>query len=312
MTGDIKLSHNKILVLGCYGQVGTSFRKLFGQTKNVFYADLTPKEPGTLACDLSKTDSITNLINKVKPTIIINCAAYTAVDLAEKEKIIAEKINGEAVATLAKEAEKIGAILIHYSTDYVFNGSGNSPWDEQSPTDPINAYGYSKLLGERAALKNCSKAYVYRTQWVYDNDGKNFLNTMLRLAAEREELSVVCDQIGAPTSSDVIARFTLKSLTKIISKKMTPGIYNLVCRGEVSWHGFAEKIFEMAHEFGFNLKIKSVKKITSADYPTPAKRPLNSRLSLKKLEEALGDPLPLWDHELVRIMDARTAREKLN
>lgn len=303
---------NKILVIGCYGQVGSSFRHIFGQTGGVFYADMNPKESHVLGCDLSKDVDITSVIQKVKPTVIINCAAYTAVDLAEKEESLATKINADAVQVIAKEAEKLGAVLIHYSTDYVFDGSGETPWNEDSKTNPVNAYGRSKLAGELAASKYCSKAYVFRTQWVYDNDGKNFLNTMMRLADDKEELSVVSDQIGAPTSADVIARYTLKALTKITGGKMLPGIYNLVCRGEVSWHGFAEAIFKLARERGIDLKVRSVKKIKTADYPTPAKRPFNSRLSLKKLEDSLGEHLPAWDLELTRLMDERVARSTLH
>jgi dTDP-4-dehydrorhamnose reductase len=303
---------NKILVIGCYGQVGSSFRSLFRKTGQVFYADMAAKAPGVLTCDLTSDQSIKETIKKVKPTVIINCAAYTAVDLAEKEEALATVINGNAVGVIAKEAQALGAVLIHYSTDYVFDGTGETPWKEDSKTSPVNAYGRSKLAGELAATKNCSKAYVFRTQWVYDNEGKNFLNTMMRLGADKPELSVVGDQIGAPTSSDVIARYTLKSLSKITAGQMEPGIYNLVCRGEVSWYGFAEKIFQLARESGVDLSVKSVKKITSADYPTPAKRPLNSRLSLRKLEEALGEALPAWDQELARILDGRASMEKLN
>jgi dTDP-4-dehydrorhamnose reductase len=306
------MASNKILVIGSSGQVGSSFRKLFGETGSVFYADISSKDPKVLACDLANSSSIKKLLDDVRPTVIINCAAYTAVDLAEKEKDLAIKINSEAVQTIAKEAEKLKAILIHYSTDYVFNGSGTEAWHEDSPTEPVNAYGQSKLLGEHAAQEHCSKAYVFRTQWVYDNDGKNFLNTMLRLGSEKEELSVVGDQIGAPTSSDVIARYTLKALTKITAGQMSPGIYNLVCRGEVSWHGFAEAIFKLAKEFGIPLKVRSVKKIKSADYPTPAKRPFNSRLSLTKIETIMGEGLPSWDYELARIMGLRATRSELN
>lgn len=303
---------NSILVIGCHGQVGSSFRSLFRKTGQVFYADMVAKAPGVLTCDLTSDQSIKETINNVKPSVIINCAAYTAVDLAEKEETLATAINAKAVETIAKEAEKLGAVLIHYSTDYVFDGSGEKSWTEDSKTSPINAYGRSKLAGELAATKNCSKAYVFRTQWVYDNEGKNFLNTMLRLAADRDELAVVGDQIGAPTSSDVIARYTLKSLTKITAGKMPAGIYNLVCRGEVSWHGFAEEIFKLAREHDVSLKVKSVKKITSADYPTPAKRPFNSRLSLKKLETVLEESLPSWDMELARLMDERVRLIRLN
>jgi dTDP-4-dehydrorhamnose reductase len=273
---------------------------------------MVARVPGVLTCDLTSDQSIKETINKVKPTVIINCAAYTAVDLAEKEEALATVINGHAVGVIAKEAQALGAVLIHYSTDYVFDGSGEKPWTEDSKTSPINAYGRSKLAGELAATKNCSKAHVFRTQWVYDNEGKNFLNTMMRLGAEKESLSVVGDQIGAPTSSDVIARYTLKALAKITTGKMEPGIYNLACRGEGSWCGFAEEIFKLAREHDISLKVKSVKKINSADYPTPAKRPFNSRLSLKKLETALEESLPSWDMELARLMDERASMLKLN
>ena len=306
------LTANKILVLGCYGQVGASFRRLLGETGNVVFADCEPKESKVLACDFTSHDSIKAVVKKVEPTIIINCAAYTAVDLAEKEKELAVKINSEAVQVLAEEAESRKAFLIHYSTDYVFNGKGTEAWSENSRPEPINAYGYSKLLGEQAAFKNCSKAYVFRIQWVYDNAGKNFLNTMLRLGVDQTEISVVGDQIGAPTSADVVARFTLKSLTKIIAGKMPPGSYNLTCKGEVSWHDFAEKIFDLARENGIKLKIKEVKKITSADFTTPAKRPPNSRLNVTKLETILGESLPAWDHELARIIESRVTRSELN
>lgn len=303
---------NKILIIGCYGQVGSSFRRLFRQTGNVAYADMTPRAPGVLACDLSNPKSITDTLQAVKPSVIINCAAYTAVDQAEKEEELATKINAHAVEVMAREAQKLNAVLVHYSTDYVFDGTGQEPWTEESKTNPVNAYGRSKLAGELAALKHCSKAYVFRTQWVYDNEGKNFLNTMLRLAAEREELSVVGDQIGAPTSSDVIARYTLKALGIITTGKMAPGIYNLVCRGEASWHQFADAIFKLAREHQQPLTIKTLKQITSDQYPTPAARPKNSRLNLKKLESALTEPLPSWDYELARVMEERSWRAGLN
>jgi len=302
------MAHNKILVIGSTGQVGRSFKKLFGETRSVFFADLSPKDTQDLSCDLTNDDSIKDLVGKVKPTVIINCAAYTAVDQAEKEESLATLINGHAVETLAKEAAKCGAILIHYSTDYVFDGTGEEPWTEDSMTNPVNAYGRSKLAGELAVIKLCSKGYVFRTQWVYNHDGKNFLNTMLRLGSEKEELSVVGDQVGAPTSSDVIARYTLKALTKITSGSMPKGIYNLVCRGEISWHGFAVEIFKIAQLNGFDLKVKRVNKILSQDYPTLARRPKNSRLNVQKLEAILGEKIPAWNDALLDVIEERSNR----
>jgi dTDP-4-dehydrorhamnose reductase len=304
------MATNKILVIGCYGQVGSSFRRLFGATSNVFYGDREPREPQVLACDLADERSIKKVIDDVQPTVIINCAAYTAVDLAEKEETLASQINGHAVEVIAKASEKIGAILIHYSTDYVFDGSGDRPWQEDSKVNPVNAYGRSKLDGEVGVIKFCSRGYVFRTQWVYDNDGKNFLNTMLRLGAEKEELAVVGDQIGAPTSSDMIARYTLKSLTKISTGVMPAGIYHLVCSGEISWHGFAEAIFDAAREQKWPIKIKSLKKITTEQYPTPAARPLNSRLSLEKIQGALKEVLPSWQESLLEVLDQRRLRQE--
>ncbi|MCX6124187.1 MAG: dTDP-4-dehydrorhamnose reductase [Proteobacteria bacterium] len=296
----VALMDSKILVLGAAGQVGRSIWSLTSQWKNIYFSERAPKapSPSIIACDLSSPEALRSLIFDVKPHIIINCAAYTAVDSAEKEPILAFAMNETAVAIMAKAAQILGSILIHYSTDYVFDGKGTRPYLESDPTAPVNVYGASKLAGEDAALKYCQQTYILRTQWVYSKTGKNFVNTMLRLGAEREELSVVDDQIGAPTSSDVIARFTLQALDKIISDKMHPGIYNLACRGEVSWHRFAEEIFSLARLRGEPLKVKSIKKISSEDYPTPAKRPLSSRLSLQKIEHVLEATLPTWNQAL--------------
>jgi dTDP-4-dehydrorhamnose reductase len=300
------MSGDKILVIGTSGQVGRSICHQLGIRLNVVYADHKPLDTHTLACDLSDHVAVEDLINTLHPQIIINCAAYTAVDLAEKEFDVAMKINGLGVETLAKCADKMNAILIHYSTDYVFDGTGDQPWKESDKTCPVNAYGRSKLYGDEAVVRHCPRAgYVFRTQWVYDNEGKNFLNTMLRLGAEREEMAVVGDQIGAPTTSLVIAEYTLKALKKITPGKMSPGIYNLVCRGETSWHGFAEEIFKASRSHGADLKVRHVKKLESKDFPTPAARPKNSRLNLEKFEGAIGESLPSWDSALRTLLNQR-------
>ena len=297
---------DKILVIGTSGQVGRSICGQLGTRPNVVYADHNASASNVKACDLADTTALSALILSERPKIIINCAAYTAVDLAEKEFDLAMKINGLAVEALAKAAHEISAVLIHYSTDYVFDGTGSLAWKESDKTSPVNAYGRTKLFGDEAVTKHCpNSGYVFRTQWVYDNDGKNFLNTMLRFGAEREDMSVVGDQIGAPTTSLVIAEFTLKALVKIAAGQMPAGIYNLVCRGEVSWHGFAEEIFKTARERGLPLKIRNLKKIESKDFPTPAARPKNSRLNLDKLERVLGENLPTWDAALTHLMSLR-------
>jgi dTDP-4-dehydrorhamnose reductase len=305
MTFD-KMTVDKILVIGTSGQVGRSICIQLGTRPNVIYADRSSSDPRVKSCNLADTQAVYELILSERPKIIINCAAYTAVDLAEKEFDVAMKINGLAVEALAKAAHEISAVLIHYSTDYVFDGSGCLPWKEADKTSPVNAYGRTKLFGDEAVIKHCPKfGYVFRTQWVYDNEGKNFLNTMLRFGAEREDMSVVGDQIGAPTTSLVIADYTLKALSKILAGNMPAGIYNLVCRGEVSWHGFAEAIFKNARERGLPLKIVNLKKIESKDFPTPAARPKNSRLNVDKLERVLGENLPTWDGALLHLMSLR-------
>jgi dTDP-4-dehydrorhamnose reductase len=300
------MSLDKILVLGTSGQVGRAICGQLGSRANVILADHTPSDATTIACDLADLKALHALIVSEQPKIIINCAAYTAVDLAEKETDLAMKINGLAVETIAKAANSIGSTLVHYSTDYVFDGTGKHRWQESDKTSPVNAYGRTKLYGDEAVEKYCPRGgYVFRTQWVYDNEGKNFLNTMLRFAAEREDMAVVGDQIGAPTPAAVIAQYTLKALATIGAGKMAPGIYNLVCRGEVSWHGFAEEIFRTARHLGAELKIRNLKNIASSDFPTPAARPKNSRLSLDKLELALGEQMPSWDHALQNILSRR-------
>jgi dTDP-4-dehydrorhamnose reductase len=298
----MNISNAKILILGTNGQLGGSFYKLLSTQKGVTFTDLAPKNDNVRALDFTDLNALSGIIKTLKPDVIINCVAYTAVDLAEKEHDLAMKINAEAVAVIAKAAGELGAVFIHYSTDYVFDGSGSTPWKESDLTSPVNAYGASKLAGETATLKQAPKGYVFRTQWVYDKTGKNFVKTMLRLGAEREELSVVGDQIGAPTSSDVIAKFTLKALDKILSGKMSSGIYHLCCRGEISWHTFAEEIFRQAKALGKDLKVQRVKKIETKDFPTPAARPKNSRLSLTKFETAIGENLPDWKDALTDVM----------
>ncbi len=296
------IAGKKILIFGTNGQLGGSYYKLLHQKNSVIFTDLEPKLPNVRPLDFTNFSALDAAIREIYPDIIINCVAYTAVDQAEKDTDIAMKINGDAVTVIAKAAADVGAVFIHYSTDYVFDGSGLKPWLESDKTSPVNAYGRTKLAGETATVEAAGKGYVFRTQWVYDKTGKNFVNTMLRVASEREELSVVGDQIGAPTSSDVIAEFTLKAIDKILAGKMAPGIYHLCCHGEVSWHDFAEEIFTQARALGRNLKVQRVKKIETKDFPTPAARPKNSRLSLTKFEAAIGESLPDWKTALIAVM----------
>jgi dTDP-4-dehydrorhamnose reductase len=297
----------RVLVFGSSGQVGKSIKKVLSSWQNVTYCERNPTDPQTHVCDLTDHSQIRDLIKKIQPQYLINCAAYTAVDKAESDQDACFQINAAAPEVMAKMMAETNGFFIHYSTDYVFDGSGYQPHQETDPTNPINLYGRSKLAGDLAALKYCPNSYIFRTQWVYDRTGKNFVNTMLRLGAEKDELSIVDDQFGAPTSSDLIAKFTLLAIEQMHAGNFPAGIYNLAAGGETTWKRFAEKIFAIARSQGINLKVKTVKPVPTEAFPTPAKRPSNSRLSLKKLELALGVRIPDWDDELLRIMTGRSA-----
>lgn len=287
----------KYLVFGVSGQVGSSLQDLARtQTaKEFMFCDRA-------ACNLQDPASIQKIIRNVGPGVIINCAAYTAVDKAESEREQAMAINGHAPGIMAQTAHEIGALMVHYSTDYVFNGQGNRPWQENEATDPVNYYGATKLAGEKAVQEATPKHLILRTQWVYSHTGHNFLKTMLKLGADRPELKVVADQIGAPTSSAVIAKTTLDLIDRYRTDKDL-GIYNLACGGETSWHHFAEEIFRKAKTRGRPLAVERVLPIPSKDYPTPAVRPLNSRLDLTKIERQLGRSMPTWQNALDDVLN---------
>jgi dTDP-4-dehydrorhamnose reductase len=233
--------------------------------------------------------------------VIVNAAAYTAVDNAEKEEALATRINGEAPGVLAEEARRLGALLIHYSTDYVFDGGKPSPYLETDPPNPMGAYGRSKLAGERAIAAAGGDWLTLRTSWVYAARGKNFLRTILRLAAEREELRVVADQFGAPTWARLIAESTAQIVAAALRERATgtfaSGIYHLTAAGETSWHGFASIIVDQARKVSLQPapKVQRIVPITTEEYPLPAPRPRNSRMSLDGLERRFGLALPAWD-----------------
>jgi len=277
-----------ILLLGKNGQVGSALAAILGER--------------AIACDrrevdLTKTD-IPGQLDKAagsEPiTTLINAAAYTAVDKAESEVHIADRINGEAVGEMAAWCKARGITLVHYSTDYVFDGSGQHFRAEDEPTGPLNAYGRSKLLGEQLVSASGARHLIFRTSWVYDANGKNFINTMLRLFNEREEVRVVIDQVGAPTYAPHLASATLTALTNANKAEFPSGIYHLCHRGETNWYEFAQAIFALASRHGSGIKCLSIQPITTNEYPTPAKRPLNSRLSCEKVKQLLGVSLPHW------------------
>lgn len=278
----------KILITGSQGQVGWELQRTLaplGKIIALTHANL----------DLSNSEMICRVVRELKPELIVNAAAYTAVDQAEKEPDFAMAINGIAPGILASEAKNLGATFVHYSTDYVFDGTSTQPYCEEDQTHPLNSYGRSKLAGEQAIQTVGGNYLIFRTSWVYASRGKNFLLTMLRLAKERETLKIVNDQIGAPTWSRMIAEATALILAM---KSPNWGIYNMVSDGYTSWYGFAKAIFKICEEKKTGGKFPELEPILSSDYPTPAKRPQNSRLSLDKLEQVFKITMPSWENAL--------------
>jgi dTDP-4-dehydrorhamnose reductase len=292
----------KVLLTGFTGQVGSDLLLSVPPGYEVVCA----KRPGEEFLDLTDFAALRAFVADVKPDIILNPAAYTAVDKAESEPDLAHAINAEAPRVLAEEAKKLGALLVHYSTDYVFNGDpAHGPWKESDPTGPLNAYGRTKLAGEIAIRESGCRHLIFRTSWVYGRHGHNFLKTILRLAAEREELKIVSDQIGAPTTSDFLARMTWKALEVM----QTPdgakleGLYHLTCSSHCSWHVFATEIVRLHRERGMQLKVQRILPIPTVEYKTPAQRPLNSRLDCGKFEGAFHrEKLQVWKDALMKVV----------
>lgn len=282
----------KILITGRNGQVGSALAALLPQALpacQIVALDRTQ-------LDLADLSQIRHVMQTVQPALVINAAAYTAVDQAEREPDLAMRINGEAPGVLAEEARRIGAMLIHYSTDYVYDGLKDSAWTESDPTAPLSSYGRSKLAGEQAIAAVGLPHLILRTSWVYGLTGKNFLLTMLKLAQTRDELGIVADQMGSPTWSHTLAEATVAVIAKAgAPDQLAPlsGIYHCCAGGHTSWFGFAQAIF--AHPAV--VQRPRLKAITTAEYPTPAVRPRNSVMSIAKFEAAFGS-LPRWDAEL--------------
>ncbi len=255
--------------------------------------------------DLTRPDSIRGWIQDSSPEIIINAAAYTAVDKSETETAVAMKINGEAPGIMAEEAASRGALLVHYSTDYVFDGTKTSSYIEEDPPNPLGAYGRTKLAGDRAIAQSGCNHLIFRLCWVYGARGGNFMLTMMRLARERERLRVVRDQIGCPTWSRMIAETTAQALFQVrtpVRAAACSGTYHLCASGETSWHGFAEAIIDLMPAEG--KKCRAVDPITSAEYPTPTRRPAYSVMSCAKLENSFGLRLPDWRESLQQVLEA--------
>lgn len=286
-------SADRVLLLGSNGQLGTELRALLeGQCE--LHA-LTREK-----ADFSQPEQLRGIVASLRPTVILNAAAYTAVDKAESEPELAGLVNTTSPAVLAEEAARYGGLLVHYSTDYVFDGSKSSPWVEDDPTGPVNVYGSTKLAGEQAIAAAGGSYLIFRTSWVFAPHGKNFLLTILRLARERDRLTIVADQHGAPTSALAIARATLQVLeSRVDSPSPRSGVYHMTCAGETTWQGFSQAIVEEAAAADLlGGKHPEVAPISSADYPTPAKRPVNSVMDNGKLSRDFGVTLPHWREAL--------------
>ena len=302
----------RILLLGANGQLGCTFLDHGGLAAR---GELTiATRDGALAhgghgetADLSIPESLPALLDRVRPEVIVNAAAYTAVDRAEQEEALATRVNGEAVGALGRWAAVHGALVIHYSTDYVFDGSQSQPYAVDAPTGPLGAYGRSKLAGEQALRDSGADHLTFRTAWVYAAHGHNFLRTMLRLGAERDELRVVSDQHGAPTDTGLIVDGTLAALDRwhqsdSAQRRALAGTHHLVAGGATSWHGFASAIFEQAVALGVLARLPRVVPISSAEFPTPAVRPAWSLLDNGGFRQHFDFPLPDWQHGLHDVM----------
>lgn len=294
----------KILLFGRGGQVGWELQRSLSVLGEVVALDFDASQnPQGLCGDFTDLPGLERTVEAVQPDVIVNAAAHTAVDKAQSEPELARTINALAPAALAQAAIKTGAWLIHYSTDYVFDGSGSKPWTEQDATGPLSVYGQTKLEGEQAVAQN-PKHLILRTSWVYATRGGNFAKTMLRLAGERDSLTVINDQFGAPTSAELLADVTAHAIRSLQVKPELAGLYHCIAAGETTWHGYAQFVLEQATALGLPLKATADKVAPTAtsNYPTPAKRPLNSRLDTTKLQAAFGLRLPHWQDGVKRML----------
>lgn len=291
----------KILLLGKNGQVGWELQRSLAPLGELIALDRAGEDG--LCGDLTDLEGLRRTISIAKPNIIINAAAYTAVDNAENDKVNTNIVNAQAPRVLAEEAQKIGAWLVHYSTDYVFDGSGNNAWEEKDESNPLSEYGRSKLAGEQAIENSGCKYLIFRTSWVFGSRGKNFAKTMLHLATERQTLSVINDQVGAPTSAALLADCTAHALLKAIRNPELAGLYHLAASGQTTWYEYANLVIEHARNIGKELLVTEIKPIGTLDYPTPAKRPYNSRLSTTKFRDSFDLVLPKWQQGVIRMLD---------
>lgn len=300
----------KILLLGKGGQVGWELQRSLASLGQLVALDWDSTD---FCGDFSQPEALAEAVRRIAPQVIVNAAAHTAVDRAESEPDRAHLINATAPGVLAREAQALGAWLVHYSTDYVFDGSGSRPWREGDEPAPLNVYGRTKLDGERAIASGCDRHLIFRTSWVYAARGSNFAKTMLRLAGEREQLQVIDDQIGAPTGADLLADVTALALRQVMGRHDRPGaldqthwagLYHLAAAGQTSWHGYACHVIDQARRCKpeGNWRVRDIQPVASSAFPTAARRPHNSRLDTAKLQEAFGLSLPPWQHGVDRML----------
>lgn len=307
----------KILLLGKNGQVGWELQRslaplgeLVALDRHSTHSDAATasaprqSEPAFCTGNLADLEGLRQTVLALRPDVIVNAAAHTAVDKAESEPELARTINALAPGVLAEAAHSVGALLVHYSTDYVFDGSGNTPWMEDAPTRPLSVYGNTKLSGERAIQASGCRHLIFRTSWVYAARGSNFARTMLRLAAERERLTVIDDQFGAPTGAELIADVTAHAMRHTIREPRQGGVYHLAAAGETSWNGYARFVLDTARALKPDLALKAqeVATVPTNAFPTPAQRPLNSRLDTSRLHQTFDLVLPDWQHGVRRML----------
>ncbi|EGF33498.1 dTDP-4-dehydrorhamnose reductase [Oxalobacteraceae bacterium IMCC9480] len=291
----------KILLLGKGGQVGWELQRSLAPLGELIAVDFDSTD---YCGDFTNLSGLADTIRAIAPDIIVNAAAHTAVDKAESEPELARTINALAPAILAQEAQRLGAWLVHYSTDYVFDGSGTAPWTVTSPTGPLSVYGQTKLEGEEAIGASGCKHLIFRTSWVYAARGGNFARTMLRLAKERDRLTVIDDQIGAPTGADLLADVTAHAIRTALQRPDVSGLYHLVAGGQTSWHGYASFVVDFARQAGVDIKVaqEAILPVATSAFPTPATRPNNSLLNTEKLQQTFSLTLPHWQTGVARLL----------